>query len=34
VLIHCYKISEECAVASDRGMETYSFAELEQAILQ
>lgn len=32
VIVHCYKLSAQCTIASDRGIETYSFEELEEHI--
>ena len=34
VLVHCYKTSNECTIASDKGLETYNFQELEEKILR
>lgn len=32
VIVHCYKLRDECTIASDRGIETYTFEELEEYI--
>jgi hypothetical protein len=34
VLVHCYRTSSDCTIASDRGLETHSFLELEEVILK
>jgi hypothetical protein len=34
VLVHCYRTSSTCTVASDRGLQTYNLSELEQYIVQ
>jgi hypothetical protein len=34
VLVHCYRSSSECTIASDRGLETYGFKALEEALGQ
>jgi hypothetical protein len=34
VLVHCYKTSSQCTIASDRGLETYNFSDLEQYIVE
>ncbi|MBU0532186.1 hypothetical protein KKB44_01705 [Candidatus Micrarchaeota archaeon] len=32
VIVHCYKLKNECTVASEKGFETYTFEELESVI--
>lgn len=34
VLVHCYKGSAQCTIASDKGLMTRNFSELEQYIVQ
>jgi hypothetical protein len=32
VLVHCYKLKSQCTIGSDRGLETYTFDDLERFI--